>query len=217
MTYIIVGLGNPGPEYTKTRHNVGRMVVEAIAQSCMATEWRVDKKLRAQVASGKMPAGNEVLFVLPENYMNRSGDSVRPLMSKAVDIERLIIVHDDIDLPIGQIRIVHDRGAGGHNGVLSIEHVLKTRAFTRVRVGVIPTTPTGRLRKPKGAEAVHAFILTPLTPKGLLSLEGAITRAVRATHTIIEHGRDVAMAEFNGHEPATGAHAKAIDRLTKEV
>lgn len=196
MHHIIVGLGNPGDEYENTRHNVGRMVVEEVSRMQGGSDWRDDKKLHAKVA--QVTSGtHSVTLVLPDTYMNRSGGSVSPLVRSTSATEGLIVVHDDIDLPLGTLRIVFDRGAGGHNGVLSIERSLKTRAFVRVRVGVIPTTPLGKLKKPKGADAVHDFILKQITKKDRERIMQVVVRAATAVWTVVEHGREVAMQEFN--------------------
>jgi PTH1 family peptidyl-tRNA hydrolase len=196
MQYIIAGLGNPGEEYENTRHNIGRMVVEDVARVLGASDWRDDKKLRAKLTQAS--AGTDkVTLVLPDNYMNRSGGSLSPLITSAKAAERLIVVHDDIDLPLGTLRIVFDRGAGGHNGVLSIERSIKTRAFMRVRVGVVPTTPTGKPKKPKGEQAVYDFILKQISKKDRERIDEVVARASKAVVTILEKGKEAAMQEFN--------------------
>jgi len=201
MTHLIVGLGNPGTEYEHTRHNVGRMVVEHLASTIGASEWRTDKKLHARIATGTTPSGTRVTLVLPDNYMNRSGGSVAPLVTNTRQREHLVVVHDDIDLPVGTLRIVFDRGAGGHNGVLSIERALRSRAFCRVRVGVVPTTPAGKLKKPSGEAAIHDLILKPLTPAQQRVVATAVERASAATLAVVDAGRDAAMRDFNGARP----------------
>ncbi len=198
MQFIIAGLGNPGEEYEHTRHNAGRMAVKLLAHDMGATEWSTEKMLRAQTAKAKTTKGDSIRFVLPDNFMNRSGASLAPLAKTPKERERLIVLHDDIDLPLGTIRIVFNRGAGGHNGVLSIERALKSRAFVRVRIGVLPTTPVGKLKKPKGEGAVHDFILKQLSKKEQDALVLALTRAKDATRAILEEGREFAMCEYNG-------------------
>lgn len=197
MTHVIVGLGNPGEEYTNTRHNVGRMVVEEVQRRIDANDWRDDKTLRARVCQGVTPEGVPVELILPDNYMNRSGGSVSPRVKTPAQLERLIVVHDDIDLPQGTIKIVHDRGAGGHNGVRSLERALKSRAFTRVRVGVLPRTPSGKPRKPKGVEAVSDFILKAMTKRELEVMQAEVMRATDAVLAVVHTGRDAAMRVYN--------------------
>ena len=198
MKHIIVGLGNPGEEYENTRHNAGRMVVAHLALRTGAGDWRDDKKLRARVAEGATKKGDDVTLILPDNYMNRSGTSVAPLVKTERQAKTLVVVHDDIDLPVGTIRIVFDRGSGGHRGVDSIVRAIKTRAFVRVRVGVVPTTPTGKLKKPCGEGAVYDFILKQLTKKDRAVLDEAVVYAAKATEAILESGSTYAMQHFNG-------------------
>lgn len=197
MQYIVVGLGNPGEEYANTRHNVGRMVVERVAESLQASAWRDDGKLHAKVGQATVD-GTTAVFVLPDNYMNRSGGAVAPLIRGVKQAERLIVVHDDIDLPLGTIRIVYNRGSGGHRGVESIMRAIKTRAFTRIRVGVLPTTPAGTAKKPRGDTAVHDFILKQISPKDREAVRAVVQRSSDAVHACLEHGMDAAMRDFNG-------------------
>jgi PTH1 family peptidyl-tRNA hydrolase len=198
MKHIIVGLGNPGEEYENTRHNAGRMVVAYLAEHMGASDWRDDKKLCARVAKAVTKEGDDVVLILPDNYMNRSGTSVTPLIKTERQAKTLVVVHDDIDLPVGTIRIVFDRGSGGHRGVDSIVRAIKTRAFVRVRVGVVPTTPTGKLKKPSGEGAVHDFILKQLTKKDRDVLDEAVVYAAKATEAVVEFGSTYAMQHYNG-------------------
>jgi PTH1 family peptidyl-tRNA hydrolase len=198
MQYVVAGLGNPGEEYTNTRHNAGRMVAERLAAILGASDWRDDKTAHARIAKATTPEGDDVVLVLPDAYMNRSGGSVAPFIKNEKQAERLIVVHDDIDLPIGSIRIVFNRGSGGHRGVDSIVRTLKTRAFARVRVGVVPTTPSGKLRKPKGEQGVHALILAPVSKKDSAVLEEVVQRAADAVRVCVTEGRDAAMRLYNG-------------------
>lgn len=198
MEYIIVGLGNPGEEYEQTRHNVGRMVVEFLKERWGTSDWRDDKKLRAKISVGALSKTTTVKLVLPDNYMNRSGASVAPLVTNKKLCERLIVVHDDIDIGLNTMRIVFGRGAGGHRGVESIERALKSKDYVRVRVGVVPTTPTGKLKKPKGEGKVYDFILKQLTKKELEVFEGVVERAAQAVEVLIHEGRAHAMQDFNG-------------------
>lgn len=196
MEHIVVGLGNPGEEYTSTRHNVGRMVVESLKDRWGTSDWREDKKLHAKVSQGSV-GGHDIKLVLPENYMNRSGASVSPLIKSKKQAESLIVVHDDIDLGTGVLRIVFDRGAGGHKGVLSIERVLRTRAFVRLRVGVVPMTLSGKLKKPKGDEKIHELILKQLTKKEREVIDRVVANAVLAVEAIVTDGRAKAMCDYN--------------------
>ncbi len=202
MEYIVVGLGNPGEEYELTRHNVGRMVVELLHKRIGASDWRDDKKLRAKISQGSVEKNKNVKLVLPDNYMNRSGGSVAPLVKSKKQAERLIVVQDDIDLGVGALKIVFNRGSGGHRGVDSVICSLKTKSFVRVRVGVLPLTPTGKLKKPKGKDKVYGFILRKLSKKDLELIKKSVEYASDAVEFIIKNGYIKAMCEYNTSVPA---------------
>jgi len=198
MEHVIVGLGNPGDEYSNTRHNVGRAVVTALREKWQTSEWRKDKTLRAHVSHGIAPSGTEVTLVLPDTYMNNSGGAVSPLVKNKDEAEHLIVVHDDIDLHFGTLRIVFNRGAGGHNGVSSIEQVLKTKAFVRVKVGVIPRTLFGGYKKPQGKNKVHNFILKKMSKREVEKYEPVLNKATEAIECLLEEGRVSASTKYNG-------------------
>jgi PTH1 family peptidyl-tRNA hydrolase len=196
MAYIIAGLGNPGSEYEGTRHNTGRMALEYFAKKIGAEEWEHDKKIKALVAEGKAGKG-KVLLVKPEGFMNNSGKSLAPLVKSKKQAEQLVVIYDDLDLPLGAIKISFDRGSGGHRGLESIIKTLKTRAFVRVRIGVSPTTPSGKLKKPSGEKAVIDFILGKWKPKELDVLKKTFKKTGEAIELIISEGREKAMGEVN--------------------
>lgn len=196
MAWIIVGLGNPGYEYDETRHNTGRMAVEYFARLQKFREFREDKRSRAHVSSG-LVRKTAVALVLPNTFMNASGSSVSKFIKNARAAERLIIVHDDLDIPLGSIRISYNRGSGGHNGLESIMRALKTKNFVRVRIGVSPSTTTGRLRKPKGDQVVRNFLLTKFRAHELEEIKRVFRRVAGALETIILTGRERAMSQFN--------------------
>lgn len=128
---LIVGLGNPGPEYAKTRHNVGFMAVEAMAGD--GVQWKKEKN--ALTASGEMD-GKRVIFVKPQTYMNNSGNAVGPLMAYyKIPLENVIVIHDDMDLKIGDVRQKIGGGSGGHNGIKSIDAAVGN-GYRRVRIGI---------------------------------------------------------------------------------
>lgn len=196
MSFVVVGLGNPGEEYVNTRHNVGRMVVEAFRKSCEGTDWEKDKKLQALVSEAKLKK-EKVLMVEPETYMNKSGASIKPLITSVKKAEQLILVQDEIDLPIGRIKISFNRSAGGHKGVNSVMKAIGTEAFTRVRVGISPANAKGVVKKPKSEDEMNDFIVGPFKPKEWDEMKKAVKDAAKAVQLIIEEGRDRAMMEFN--------------------
>src|ERR1700733_6443483 len=150
MSYIIVGLGNPGEEYAETRHNTGRMLVQLFGKMHDA-EWKVDKKLSAQIAKVKI-GKQTVTLVLPDTFMNNSGKSVKPLVTSIKSAEKLLVIYDDLDLPFGSAKISFNKSSGGHKGLESIIKNIKTEKFARIRVGISPVTPSGKIKKPKGEE-----------------------------------------------------------------
>lgn len=194
--FIIAGLGNPGEEYASTRHNVGRMVLETLRKKADLDAWEEKDKYAALVSEGKI-GKEKILLLEPETFMNRSGKSLVPLVTSEKKAEQLIVVHDELDLPLGTMRIVFDRGPGGHRGVESIVRALKTERFVRVRIGISPTTPSGKLKKPKGEKAVGDFILGAFKPSEEIVLKKILKKAAEAIEMIVTEGRGKAMGEFN--------------------
>jgi len=196
MTYIIVGLGNPGEDYVDTPHNTGRTILERFQQEKCFSDWIKKKELKASVSKGKIEK-KSVMLIEPENFMNNSGKSLIKLVNTKKHAEQLVVVYDDIDLPLGTLKISFNRGSGGHKGVESIIKSIKTRAFIRIRVGIAPTTPAGKIKKPKGADAVGHYILKKWTTKQRCQLDQIISRAVSAIETIICYGKEQAMMKWN--------------------
>ena len=192
MNFVIVGLGNPGGEYENTRHNTGRIALEYFAKKNDAEEWREDKKSDATVTK----IGKTVL-VLPNTFMNNSGSSVVKYIKSVKAAENLVVVYDDMDLPVGKIKISFDRGSGGHKGIESITRAVKTQKFVRIRVGVSPTTPSGKMKKPSGEKEVIAFILGKFKPSEEDALKKMWKTVSDALNMIIEEGRVIAMNKFN--------------------
>ena len=196
MAWIIVGLGKPGYEYEGTRHNTGRMAVEYFAKSAKFHEWKEDKKAKALVSRG-IVGKTLAALVLPNAFMNKSGASVAKFVKSPKAAERMAVVYDDLDLPLGVMKISYDRGSGGHKGVESIMKVLKTKKFTRVRVGVSPSTASGALRKPVGEKVVVNYILTKFKAHELEQLKTIFKRVSRALEVIATEGPARAMNEMN--------------------
>jgi PTH1 family peptidyl-tRNA hydrolase len=155
---LIVGLGNPGEEYKISRHNTGRIILENIAKSNNFSDWKNDIKLKSLRAKGEIEK-EKFDFILPETFMNNSGNAVIGVIDDKKKLKNLIVIYDDIDLPLGSLKISFNRSSGGHNGLESVIKKVKSREFVRIRVGVSPTTPKGLIRKPKGEEAVLKFLL----------------------------------------------------------
>lgn len=205
--FYVIGLGNPGEEYEGTRHNVGRMVVQKLLKDLKVGNPDFNKKANSQIAEGKIKK-EKVLFVLPDTFMNKSGQAVsafiKPKTGKDKSQQNLIVVHDDLDLPIGTLKISYNKGVGGHRGLDSVVKAVKTLEFVRVRVGISPMTSKGLAKKPgaglspKAAEkAVIDFILGKFKPKELEILKKVLGRASEAAQSIITDGRAKAMNVYN--------------------
>ena len=193
MAWVIVGLGNPGEEYGSTRHNAGRMAVEYFAKSMKSGAFREDTKAKAHVA-GVMVGKTAAALVLPDTFMNKSGSALLKFVKAA---ERLVVVYDDLDLPLGKIKLSYDRGSGGHKGLESVMRALKTKKFIRIRIGVSPSTASGTLRKPEGDKVILNFILTKFRAHELEELKQVWKRVAHALETIVTDGREQAMNQFN--------------------
>jgi PTH1 family peptidyl-tRNA hydrolase len=166
MTWVIVGLGNPGEEYQNTRHNSGRMALDFFRKSADFADWKEDTKAKARVSSGIIGKTATVL-VMPDTFMNKSGEAVTKFVKNQKAAERMILVYDDLDLPLGTIKLSFNRGSGGHRGVESVMKSVRTKKFTRVRIGVSHSSAAGKLRKPSGEKEVVDFILAKESPKRL--------------------------------------------------
>ncbi len=196
MTWVIVGLGNPGEEYVGTRHNTGRMMLEHFARSHNFSDWKEDKNAKATVAKGAIDKTLAAL-VLPDTFMNKSGAAVGKYVKSVKAAERLIVVYDDLDLSVGTFKLSFDRGSGGHKGVESIMTALKTKKFTRVRIGISPSTPAGTLKKPKGEDEVAEFILARFKVSEGDELKKVFKKAGEAIGLIVTKGPQIAMNAFN--------------------
>lgn len=195
MQYIIVGLGNPGEEYAKTRHNVGRVVIEAIAKEC-GGDLEYDKKSNSLVASCKIGKAKAV-FVAPETFMNNSGKAVASFIKSKKAVESLIVIYDDFNLPLGRMKISYNRSSGGHNGLESVIKAVKTEGFVRIRIGTAPMTAKGDAKVPHGEEKIEKFILGPFKDEEMKIMKKVSKSAIEAVRLIIGEGREKAMNEFN--------------------
>jgi PTH1 family peptidyl-tRNA hydrolase len=196
MPYIIAGLGNPGDDYKLTRHNTGRIMLEAIARKFSFPLFSDRPKIKALVSEGKI-GKEKVTLVEPNNFMNRSGASVAPLVGSVKKAKNLIVIYDDLDLGLGTMKISYNRSAGGHRGLESIIKALKTQEFIRIRVGISPMTPSGKIKKPKGDAAVEKHIIGPYKKPELEEIKKMSKKVVEAVEMIVTDGYGIAMGEFN--------------------
>lgn len=186
VSWLIAGLGNPGEEYAETRHNAGFRVAEALAEDARARFWKTE--CGARTARGRL-AGEEVLFALPQSFMNTSGGPVSKLCREySVAPDRLVVIHDELDIPAGTIRVKFGGGHAGHNGLRSLCDKLGTRDWYRVRIGI------GR---PPGRMPVADFVLT--SPRGEEAdlFNQAVQEGARAVPYLMEHGLAETQARFN--------------------
>lgn len=194
MNFLIVGLGNPGAEYENSRHNTGWLALDVIAGD---EEWDEDKKSGAFVLPMKFDK-NEVTLIKPVTFMNNSGGPVKKALLKyKVKPENLIVVHDELDIGLGDKKMSFNRGPGGHRGLISIVKNLKTEKFTRIRIGISPKTPSGKVKKPQGEKEVIKHILGNFKPKELDVLKKVFKETNEAVETLVRDGREMAMNGFN--------------------
>ena len=206
---LIAGLGNPGKRFQESRHNIGFRIVDNF-QSKVGnfSGWKNDKKLFAEISEGNV-INQKIILAKPQTFMNESGKAIKSLIGNlkfpeaprsfykkggaygAGKIENLIIVHDDIDLPLGKIRIVKNRGAGGHKGVKSIIRELKTKDFVRFRVGIKPQKIENRKQK------IEDFVLQKFNREEEKIVKEVIRKTVEAIEFAIKEGLEKAMSEFN--------------------
>ena len=190
---IIAGLGNPGAEYAKTKHNVGFMFIDALADALglSASDWK--DKFEAKVADARIGT-EKVVLVKPQTYMNESGRAVGPLMNwYKLDPEDLIVVHDDMDIPAGTIRIRKKGSAGGHNGIKSIDRSLGTPKYARVRMGV------GHSKRGANAhDNTVNWVLGGFGPDQRKQLPEFLADGADAAEDIIFHGLAKTQEKFNG-------------------
>jgi peptidyl-tRNA hydrolase, PTH1 family len=189
--YLIVGLGNPGKEYTGSRHNLGYQVVEALSRR-LKTAKPVQKYWSLCAAADYKD--KQIMLVQPLTYMNRSGRAVIELLrNNPVNLAELMIVYDDLDLPPGTIRLRRKGGSAGHRGIQSIIEALGTTEFPRLRIGI---------GKPPGEIEGGDYVLQPVDPADSALIDEVITRAVEAIILFIEEGLETAMNTYNQASPS---------------
>jgi PTH1 family peptidyl-tRNA hydrolase len=190
---LIVGLGNPDPEYQWTPHNLGFMAVDEVANRAAIRVERPEGK--ALVGRGKL-AGEEILLAKPQTYMNLSGISVRELLAKyELDVSDLLVTWDEVQLPLGTIRIHKDGSAGSHNGAKSVIGALGTQEFARLRLGCGPEHQLKSRRE---------YVLRPMKKAELEVAAEMLDEAGNAVEMILKEGIDAAMTKYNRRKPAEG-------------
>lgn len=188
---LVVGLGNPGKEYEHTRHNAGQIVLDFV----------LGKKIDWKKSSGTKALyykEGQAEYLKPLTFMNNSGHVVLYAKEKhKVPLKNIIVIYDDIDLPLGKIKISFDKSSGGHNGLESIIKKLKSREFVRIRVGIAPKTPSGKIRKPVGEKAVLKFLLGEFKKSELETIKKLSKKIAEAIEMIFTEGHQKAMSIYN--------------------
>lgn len=187
QTWLIVGLGNPGAQYEMTRHNLGFMLIDKLAREANANVKR--EECRALIGRAEI-SGSMVELVKPQTFMNLSGESLACLIKKNErGIEKLIVISDDLALPIGKIRLRTKGSDGGHNGLKSIIACLKTQDFIRLRIGIQPEHQLNDTKR---------FVLEKFSKTDLEIVEKVLETSAEAIRKVISDGAEKAMARFNG-------------------
>ena len=186
--FIVVGLGNPGKQYANTLHNVGQLAVELLA-SRLSSPLKAGKD-RALVSETRM-SGTPVVLAVPVTYMNESGNAVGSLVRrfKVTEMDHVVVVHDELDLEPGTVRVKIGGGLAGHNGLRSINQHLKSQDFVRVRIGV---------GKPHSKEQGADHVLSPMSAAARREMDLNIETAADAVESIVANGAVAAMNDFNG-------------------
>ena len=187
---LIAGLGNPGKQYEKTRHNLGFMVLD---QTVRSGQWEKEDKFQSEI----LKLSQEVWLIKPQTFMNNSGMAVKVISAKLkVKSEDIIVIHDDLDLMLGKIKVRKGGAAGGHHGVESIIEALGTDQFVRIRLGI------GNQKSHSGEhERVHFnaehFVLEPFMPNERSKVKHMVKQATEALELLLDKGLDVAQSQFN--------------------
>jgi PTH1 family peptidyl-tRNA hydrolase len=191
--WLVVGLGNPGDEYEATRHNAGVMLVERVAR-----DWGVEPRgrlFKSRTALARR-GGEDVLLVLPKTFMNRSGTAVKAaLAGKEAGPDRLVVAYDDLDIPLGEIRVRKSGRPGTHKGMISVAGEVGTDEFARIRIGIGPLPP--------GRDSAD-FVLEPFRRDERADLERGLEQAAEALEMVLDGGIERAMTRFN-HRLTSGS------------
>lgn len=196
MSYIIIGLGNPGEEYEGTRHNSGRIVLDLLRREFDGAGFELDKKSQALVSEIKI-GKEKVLLVAPETFMNKSGKAVGSLVKNKKAAEKMLVIYDDFQLPIGRMKISFNKSSGGHNGLESVIKAVKTEAFLRLRIGTAPATAKGQAKIPHGEDKILKFILSGFKPDEMKAIKKLGKKAAEGVMFFVKEGREKATNVVN--------------------
>jgi PTH1 family peptidyl-tRNA hydrolase len=185
--YVVIGLGNPGKRYENTKHNIGFIAVDKLAER---NNIRINKIRHKALTGEGMIGGKKVLLAKPQTYMNLSGESVFSLVRYFdVGLEELIVIYDDVDIPMGSVRIRKSGSAGTHNGMRSLLFHLQDEGFPRIRIGI---------GAERGEIPLAYYVTSSFRKDEIETMEQAVLRAVSAAECMIAEGPDAAMTKYNG-------------------
>jgi PTH1 family peptidyl-tRNA hydrolase len=193
---IIVGLGNPDDKYKNTRHNIGRDFVEAFRKKNKFEDWSSHKKSNSLISKGEFN-GENITLVLPETYMNNSGKTLVEFVKTKKQAGETLVLHDDLDLGVGKLKISFNKNSGGQKGVDSIIKLIKTKEFPRLRIGIAPVTPSGKIKKVSGEDAVVKHVLSKFKASELEYLKKVEKNVQKGIELFIEKGHVLATNEIN--------------------
>jgi len=183
---LIVGLGNPDKKYEKTRHNIGFKAIDEIADNFNFPDFTLKSLFNSKISKGTYK-NQKIVLAKPQTFMNLSGNALK-LLIKNLKTKNLVVIHDDIDIPLGKIRIVKNRGAANHKGVQSIINQLKTKDFIRIRIGIKPKT---------NIKALDRFVLQKFNKEEEKIAKEVIKKTAKVVETIIDKGLQRAMNTYN--------------------
>jgi PTH1 family peptidyl-tRNA hydrolase len=199
--FIVIGLGNPGDKYKNTRHNAGFMAIDDFQKESCFSDWKNSENFKSQISEGSI--GNEkIVLAKPQTFMNLSGQAAAALVNfYKIDPKNIIVIHDELALPLGTIRVSQDSSAGGHNGVSSIIESLGTQDFIRIRLGISPPPLNkgglGRILNNIFHLPAEKFVLKNFSSAEKQELSKAIKKSTEALKVIMTEGVQAAMNRFN--------------------
>lgn len=196
MAYVVIGLGNPDAAYAKTRHNAGRIAVERIARSFDFPDFTPKKTALSRVSEGAI-GKEKVILVLPEVAMNLSGKVVPSFIKSKPAAAKLIVIRDELDMPLGTMKMTFGRGSGGHKGIESVMRAAKTKDFAQIKIGISGKTPSGKLKKPSDEEKVVKHVLGKWKPEEEKVLKKMLDRTCEAVEAFVEKDAEAAMLIAN--------------------
>lgn len=196
MAYVVVGLGNTGGEYERTRHNAGRDAVIAFQKDTKLPPFEYKKNADALVSVGDVD-GERVTLVLPETMMNRSGKSVVAFVKSVAGAKKLLVLQDELDLPLGVTKMVYGRNSGGHKGVESIMRAIKTKNFARLRIGISGAGKKHQAKKPRGEERVIKHVISKFTPAEQTVMKKVMKKTTEVIATYLDAGVEKATMVAN--------------------